>query len=295
MVLIFSVMFLLGSAFHTVFTIVRNAKEQRSPFLIFKQRVIRSLLILSVVVYLKVNVRILQAIDCVKTADGSLRLQVELSQICYTGTHTAVAALAWILLFLYGFGFPLLCGFIVRKSYLHGIDDEERREKYGFLYRDVKEKYYWYRVVVFASSYFVALVSALGGYYVSLQIFVGAVLFYVFSFFVAAFWPYSNIMLNWSSLVSGFAKAIYIIILLSSLQGASGSNIYLSIFCAVWGISVIVIIVMLVMHMKRGGWLKRQKYRSGLLEASTTLASTLFRKSFSNEDLVLSRSSDSIH
>jgi len=82
-------------------------------------RVVHSFVVLLNVVYLQTMIRSFQGIYCVK-GDGVSRLAVELLTVCYEGVHLYTAIFIWLLLVLYGAGFPIACYYIGRVHFSEG-------------------------------------------------------------------------------------------------------------------------------------------------------------------------------
>ncbi len=85
----------------------------------FSFRVVHSFVVLLNVLYLQTMIRSFQGIYCVK-GDGESRLAVELLTVCYEGTHLYTGVFIWILLFVYGAGFPIACFYIGRVHFSEG-------------------------------------------------------------------------------------------------------------------------------------------------------------------------------
>ena len=98
----------------------RQQQQWRSRF---RARLIHSQLILCSVLYLRLSILTLTALQC-KTvqldSDGSLEsvLSIDLSTRCYEGAHLAtVVLLVWPTLFLFCLGFPLLSAWLLFRSF----------------------------------------------------------------------------------------------------------------------------------------------------------------------------------
>jgi len=98
----------------------------------------------------------MQGIYCVQI-NGMLLLQIDPSIQCYTGEHRRAAIIMWTLLILLGVCYPLWCFFIVHRSFLKGATDDKRQGKYGYLYRGVRPKYYYFLVLNFVINFGFAL------------------------------------------------------------------------------------------------------------------------------------------
>jgi len=162
-----------------------------------------------------------------------------------------VAVTAWLLLIIYCLGFPFMCGIWIYKSYKQGMHQAKWSDKYGFLYRSLKSDAYWFKVVAFSTNFFVTLVTVVGEHYLAAQLFVGAMLFYINAFMVAYLWPYTDQLLNWASIFSGCAKAIYILILLASIDNVPNSRSYFGAVLGLYLISLIAMVVLLLTRIKK--------------------------------------------
>ncbi len=83
---------------------------------------------------------------------GQQLLDIELSQGCYEGGHLGIAIMLWFILFVYCLGFPFWCLYLVNrkiKGKLARDKVNKRFSQYGYLFRDVKEKYIWFRCIGF--------------------------------------------------------------------------------------------------------------------------------------------------
>ena len=89
----------------------------------FKARVVHSHLILGSMMYLRLATMTLEAVNCtsVMQADGSTAyvLKIDLTTECYAGPHLYSAMFLWPMLFGYCVGFPLLCFWVLYRSF-HG-------------------------------------------------------------------------------------------------------------------------------------------------------------------------------
>eukprot|EP01132_Coremiostelium_polycephalum_P004264 gene4264-5336_t len=144
---------------------------KKTWWMAFKKRTIRSLIILATLVYFIITIRSLQAVNCIQLPDGWF-LNAQLSIKCYSGSHNAVAAIGYFLLIFYTLGFPLICSYLVflvwrirSKSNIENNNNEydengqkigEYSEKYGFLYRGVRQDVIWFRLPLFLINFFVA-------------------------------------------------------------------------------------------------------------------------------------------
>ena len=89
----------------------------------FRARLIHSHLILGSILYLRITTMHFQAIHCtsVLQSDGSYvsLLKIDLTTQCYVGTHLHSSLFVWPMLFVYSVGFPLLCFWLLYRSF-HG-------------------------------------------------------------------------------------------------------------------------------------------------------------------------------
>jgi hypothetical protein len=130
----------------------------------FKRRAIYSLVVLATITYLQLVTRLLQGLRCIPNAQGQSVLQIELTTECYTGAHLGTSIFIWPVLIAYGFAFPAWCFYITRRSATKGMDDLKRAEKYGFLYRNVHKRFYYFRLFTFFTNFALAMQTALCTY-----------------------------------------------------------------------------------------------------------------------------------
>jgi len=104
-------------------------------------------------------------------------------------------------------------------------------------------------------------VTVVGEHYLAAQLFVGAMLFYINAFMVAYLWPYTDQLLNWASIFSGCAKAIYILILLASIDNVPNSRSYFGAVLGLYLISLIAMVVLLLTRIKKRGLTQPENYR----------------------------------
>ena len=91
---------------------------------IFSERALQNLFICCSLAYLRVTTVVLQVLHCSEVmdpaGDSQLVLLVDRRTLCYQGAHQAAAALAWLLLFGYSIGYPILLFFVLRR--VHSLD-----------------------------------------------------------------------------------------------------------------------------------------------------------------------------
>jgi len=200
---------------------------------IFKYRSIQAMIILGSVCYLQFCVRTFQGLNCIEQG-GELRLKVELSTVCYQGEHRSLAAFLWILLFAYGFGFPIWAFYIIRKSaYLApgyaGLREPTREEKFGYLYRNLKAEYYWYRWLSFVTSFLLALQAVLANR-IEIELLIGIIIFIINILMVCFLWPFDDMSSNVGTLVAGFAscsQSLFYLYELDEVYFAAGLTVFL--------------------------------------------------------------------
>jgi len=150
---------------------------------------------------LQVATRVFEALDCT-SVDGELRLVTELSTICYQGGNLASGITAWILLFVYLIGFPVWAFYIVKRSFHKGAHDLKRAEKYGYLYRNLKDYAYWFRTLSYAINFAIALQSVYADN-ASLRLFLVAIFLIFNAVLVSLFWPFVTEFANYAPLIVG--------------------------------------------------------------------------------------------
>eukprot|EP01113_Clastostelium_recurvatum_P026627 TRINITY_DN31964_c0_g1_i1.p1 TRINITY_DN31964_c0_g1~~TRINITY_DN31964_c0_g1_i1.p1 ORF type:complete len:231 (-),score=29.49 TRINITY_DN31964_c0_g1_i1:4-648(-) len=164
--------------------------------------------------------RTLQTLNCVEDPNNSARtlLQVELSRVCYKDEHLGAAIVAWIVLALFVVGYPITSFFFLlrvqRGKHLH---DAKYIEKFGFLYRGIKEKAWWFRYITFIMNINVA-VQTVFKLEVTYQILINIVLFLGNLAIVVLMWPYFNRYTNILFTAAGLARGAYLVVMVGLIS-----------------------------------------------------------------------------
>ena len=133
-------------------------------------------------------------------------LALEPATECYTGEHLPVAIVAWMVLFGFCLGFPIWCGRTLLRSARKGLSDLKQFARYGFLYRGLRDKFYWFRLTQFLANAIIAIELTLLDTVAS-KMFVAGILFIIFSTLVGMLLPY----LQWynNAAFVGIGKAFF--------------------------------------------------------------------------------------
>jgi len=119
----------------------------------FKRRATHGLVILGCLAYLQLCQRVVTGLYCSQDAAGTLRVVASPDVLCYQGSHMALALVLGLFVPVVIIGFPLWAVYISHKSAYHrdGAQflDPKRAQKYGYLYRGARRKFWWVRSVNF--------------------------------------------------------------------------------------------------------------------------------------------------
>ncbi|KNC54831.1 uncharacterized protein AMSG_11660 [Thecamonas trahens ATCC 50062] len=135
---------------------------------IMRSRSKHAIMILFALSYLQLSLRTLEALNCIKVGDGSLRLVAEMRVTCYEGEHLRAAVLAWIILVGVCVAFPVwmcMTGIQMYRALraLNMVVIDVAMEAYGFLLHGLKPPFFWFRALQFVSTFaFVAETVFLG-------------------------------------------------------------------------------------------------------------------------------------
>jgi hypothetical protein len=133
---------------------------------VFRMRWIHSMLILSVITYLKLSTLLFQTFYCVTRVaeDGteSLRLEVELSTVCFEGDHLLLTIFTCVTLLPFIIVAPLMIGKRLRANFHDSMPVTrkvlfERVERFGFLVRHLVREFYWFQLLVFLLNFCFAI------------------------------------------------------------------------------------------------------------------------------------------
>ena len=201
----------------------RVIEEEKEPFCMrFKRRAIHSLVILGNIVYLQITTRVIQGLDCVVLPDGS-RLQVDLDVPCYSGRHSQLVGVLWVLLFLYCIGFPAFC----LHTLIYRIKGHTKEKKfkdflsqYGYLFRDVKERFIWFRWTSFCTNFVLAVQSVLNTSTLT-RVFSSAFIFTVEFCLVVLLNPFETKFNAFIQAFSGLANSVQVLFFLAFLNDPS--------------------------------------------------------------------------
>eukprot|EP01112_Ceratiomyxa_fruticulosa_P020627 TRINITY_DN7087_c0_g1_i1.p1 TRINITY_DN7087_c0_g1~~TRINITY_DN7087_c0_g1_i1.p1 ORF type:complete len:453 (-),score=50.11 TRINITY_DN7087_c0_g1_i1:63-1421(-) len=219
---------------------IEDSKGQNQPwFAMSRRRAVRSCIILLAMVYFIFCVKTLQMINCKRLPDGLLHLVIEYNIECYKGEHQRVAAIAWIILFVYVLGFPLVCFWKVFKSRGRKFD-HKMMSRYGFLLRGLKENFFWFRITTFAINFAISLETVFMK--IGLEVFVSALFFLVNWILIVLFKPFLTLVGNILVAASGIGRGFYLLILLAAIMKTEPSD--QSLFVAILVIFLVTTVVL---------------------------------------------------
>jgi amino acid transporter len=75
---------------------------------VFQHRATQLLLLLGTVLHLQTCVVLVRGLHCIALSEGNFLLK-DMQTACYTGEHVGIAVVVWLLIAVFGVGFPLLC------------------------------------------------------------------------------------------------------------------------------------------------------------------------------------------
>eukprot|EP01113_Clastostelium_recurvatum_P029061 TRINITY_DN3509_c0_g1_i6.p1 TRINITY_DN3509_c0_g1~~TRINITY_DN3509_c0_g1_i6.p1 ORF type:complete len:786 (+),score=89.53 TRINITY_DN3509_c0_g1_i6:1646-4003(+) len=254
-------------------SVIRKDNEKTIPwFVVFKRRLVRCWVVLLSLIYLIVTTRTLQGLYCIEI-NGSSRLYVERSTTCYQGDHLASYPFLLLVFILYSVGFLAFCIYIVLLSHRQHTTEKKKTMKglsrmnsmigfmtpafadmFGFLWRDLRFDYIWFRMIPFGLSLFIAFQQAFG-MGVPLQLLLNVITFVVYLGGVAWLWPFQKMFSNVMFMITGIARAFIVLILLRSLRPdalrAGGESVYFWIGLAFFLAFVITSIIIRLLKMRK--------------------------------------------
>jgi len=226
----------------------------------FKRRAIHSLVILATIAYLQVAIRIFDAVNC-EDVNGQELLVAELSTVCYQGGNMAAAIVAFILMPLYLAAFPIWAFYIVKRSYTKGAYDLKRAEKYGYLYRNLKDYAFWFRSLFYLTGLTLAIQTVFASND-SLRVFLPCLFFLLNAVTVAVLRPFVTKFANWVMFCGGLICAIVGLIFMGYTYQQSRDHYDLALFVALLVVTALAAALTLVLRMESVnksliGWLQR--------------------------------------
>merc|ERR1712130_866495 len=128
-------------------------------------RFIRTLIILASIAYLQISTRIFQGLWCVQW-QGATYIKIEKKTQCWVGAHISAAISMIMIGIFYCVAFPIWSFKTVKAVHqttrLRSQSQMVRRhKKFGYLYRDLVDDWYWYRLLMFPTSFFLALANVM--------------------------------------------------------------------------------------------------------------------------------------
>lgn len=130
----------------------------KKSFQYFYNKTISCMIIALFFFYANYIQTMLSAFQC-DNINGESRLHAFLEVTCYEGPHTFWAL--WISLpsiLVWGVGIPMFA-FILLKRNQDKIDKQETKEKFGFLYKGFKTKFYYWEILVVYRKAAIAVIA----------------------------------------------------------------------------------------------------------------------------------------
>ncbi|KNC53372.1 uncharacterized protein AMSG_08877 [Thecamonas trahens ATCC 50062] len=180
------------------------------------QRTSMAIMVLAFLVYYQVALRACQAVACQEettdAASPEKRLIIELSTVCYEGSHTTTAGIGWALLIVFVAGLPLIAFIALTREYLRGSINSLDN---GGLW---------------------LVASASAG---DTKLFVSGLIFCINMVLVGSLLPFKTLLSNLVPIIAGLAAAIQMAVFLSVTDNADHALLHALI--AIISISVVVV------------------------------------------------------
>lgn len=143
---------------HTTSVGGRKRKHVYTRKALFKRRAVHSLIILGSILHFQLCLKTMQGLVCDHNGD-SFFLRAELSTPCYSGEHVGTMVFIVLLLLGYCIGFPIWCAFQLKKvaGGANELKNKAKIQRFGFLYRDLRPEFYWFRHSAFVVNFLLAL------------------------------------------------------------------------------------------------------------------------------------------
>jgi hypothetical protein len=131
------------------------------------------------------------------------------------------------------------------------MTDSKRSEKYGYLYRGVQERFYWFRILQFPTNMVLALQGVLAAN-IGLRTFLASMLFLLNGVAVGVFWPFKGWVTNVATIMAGVANILQVIVYLALYPDPTTSHreAYFDTTVTLFVISTVFIIVVRVIKRK---------------------------------------------
>lgn len=182
---------------------------------IYIRRVYLAFVLLCSAAFLQITIRNLQGVHCIKRGEsGTLTLSIEAQTECYTGEHGRMVWMAWLLLFVYCIGFPVVCGWLMFKANKNGWSASSRIA-FSFLIRGLHREFWWFRLLAFATNIAVATQTVVIQRPV-LKVATAALSFLVNTVIVTIVWPMKAPAANYLQLAVGLVASIQILLIIDS-------------------------------------------------------------------------------
>eukprot|EP00347_Sterkiella_histriomuscorum_P008156 403346168 len=198
---------------------------------IMKVKGISTLVILLFLVHPNIVQYVFKTFNCV-TVDDDTRMKEDLSEICYQGSHFFWSiGIALPSLITWGLGIPLFA-FILLTRERKVLEKLETRQKYGFLFRGYRLRFYYWEVVIMYRKISLIFISAfLVKYGVITQALIVFVLLIVFLVINVKKSPFQTVPLNQletlslvTSMISVFCGMFFIVDVQQTDANSSGTQ-----------------------------------------------------------------------
>ena len=133
-------------------------------------RLVRAMIFVFYITYLQLTTECLALFHCVEypiyaalsPPTATSRLYSDQSVVCYSGLHSVVVGVAAPVLLFAVVGVPVgLVGYLRLLHHTNRLSDWLVRSRFGFLYRKVRSRCYWYRSLTFVLNFITALQVAI--------------------------------------------------------------------------------------------------------------------------------------
>jgi len=214
------------------------------------------MIILFSLTYLQLCLRTFEGLNC-QSINEQYRLTEQPDVICYQGNHLAIIIIICTILLPIEIAFPTLSFLVLQRAYHKdgGLTEAKRIGKYGFLYRNLKEPYYWVRLCTFVASFFLALQTSFAPD-LSTRIFVAAALFLLYALIVLLLQPFDKLWRNIFYTTIGFLIPVVSVIYLAWLNLIK----YVIIVVCIIGIELVIFLFLLLFNKKYGYWSSNKQY-----------------------------------
>ncbi|KNC55828.1 uncharacterized protein AMSG_11268 [Thecamonas trahens ATCC 50062] len=180
----------------------------------YLQRAPLALIMLLTAVYFQLTLRCVQGVYC-KQVNSQKRLAMELSTLCYEGSHKSTVVVIWILIVVYVAGFPLITLFLMTRALQRGALAALKAGPFAFLTRGLHVRYFWFRLLALGINLVLVLQTTLSDE-PAVKIFAAGMSFLANTVVVIFVWPFKVEANNWVQIAVGLAAAIQLVFFLDA-------------------------------------------------------------------------------